>query len=69
MAPKKKVLTAKEALEKLGVMTTTAIRNSNMEEPTGRCDYTTSSGSHCAVITKAWCDELNGTWTEGQECP
>lgn len=68
--PKKEVLTAAVALHRLGKMTTAALQSAEIDEPTGRCVYTTSSGTHCAVLTKSWCvDELHGQWTEGAECP
>jgi hypothetical protein len=65
-----KALSPKVALQKLGVMATAALQSSIIDEPTGRCMYTTSSGTHCAVLTKSWCvDELKGQWTEGAACP
>jgi hypothetical protein len=66
---RKRPLSPSDALQKLGEFTTQAIQASNINEPTGSCVYTTSSGTHCAVITKTWCDELQGEWTGGASCP
>jgi hypothetical protein len=66
--PRRKALTPQEALRRLGKMTTKALEESGSDIPTGRCEYTTSSGEHCARLTKAWCDQLHGTWTEGEDC-
>jgi hypothetical protein len=69
-APSKKVLSAKVALHRLGKIASAAIKSADIDEPTGRCRFTTSSGTHCAVLTKSWCvDELHGEWTEGADCP
>lgn len=39
-------------------------------EPTGRCDYTDAFGHpQCASpVTKGFCDEKGGVFTEGGEC-
>jgi hypothetical protein len=58
-----------EALHVLGQIATDAISRSAIASVTGACVYTTSSGTHCAVLTKAYCDQLNGNWTEGGACP
>jgi hypothetical protein len=66
---KKKVLSPNEALSRLGNMVTRALEQSGADARTGRCVYPTSNGQHCAVITEDWCNELHGTWTEGEGCP
>lgn len=65
----KKQLAPKEALDRLGKMTSEALVRSDINEPTGRCEFQTSSGTHCAVLTKSWCDQLHGQWSEGEDCP
>ncbi len=36
---------------------------------TGACVYSAGSGTYCASLTKAQCDQLRGAWTEGGRCP
>jgi hypothetical protein len=60
--------TAKDALRTLGKIATDAIAQSNIDTPTGRCVYTTTSGTHCAVLTEDFCEQLHGTWTQGGSC-
>lgn len=36
---------------------------------TGACVYQAGAKVYCAALSKADCDKLNGTWTEGGKCP
>ena len=63
MNSKSDVQKAKEALEKK-----LATNPPSSPEPTGACVYEAGGKVHCAVLTKAACNGLKGTWFEGKPC-
>jgi hypothetical protein len=67
----KKTFSDADALHHMGRIASEVMKkNASIAEPTGACAYTTNSGAtYCAVLTKSYCDELHGTWTQGKDCP
>lgn len=66
LTPPEEEITAEEAILALSKM---------VEEPDttatakGACVYNAASKTYCAVLTKAECNQLKGTWYEGKKCP
>lgn len=38
------------------------------KDPTGACVYTARTGTYCAVLTQAQCNQLKGSWFQGKPC-
>jgi hypothetical protein len=57
------------AINSLGEMLSAQNAQPANAAPTGACVYQAGTGVHCAVLTKAQCDVLHGSWYQGQQCP